>query len=96
MTDTRHTWLKVEPNDPADNDFTPVFTAAQFGQRETLSVLAEFRADFRRLIILIHYPRLCRFKTRLFTNPLHLKEMLIYWPGKYHDDLHKHKFESQW
>ena len=33
---------------PADNGFTPVFTAAQFGQNKTLAVLAEHGADFKR------------------------------------------------
>ena len=40
--------FRLSADQPADNGFTPVFTAAQFGQNETLAVLAEFGADFTR------------------------------------------------
>ena len=40
--------LGLSPDLPADNGFTPVFTAAQFGQSRILTVLAQFGADFKR------------------------------------------------
>ena len=40
--------FRLSADQPADNGFTPVFTAAQFGQNKTLAVLAEFGADFTR------------------------------------------------
>ena len=46
--------FRVSPDGRADNGFTPAFTAAQFGQNETLKVLAEFGADLRRLIYFPH------------------------------------------
>ena len=40
--------FSLSADQPADNGFTPVFTAAQFGQNKTLAVLAEHGADFNR------------------------------------------------
>ena len=40
--------FRLVADQEADNGFTPVFTAAQFGQNESLAVLAEFGADFNR------------------------------------------------
>ena len=37
--------MKVVPDTPVDNGFTALFTAAQFGLRDTVSVLVELGAD---------------------------------------------------
>ena len=42
------------PDTPVDNGFTALFTAAQFGLRDTVSVLVELGADPHRFIWLTH------------------------------------------
>ena len=46
--------LKVGPDAPVDIGFTALFTAAQFGLRDTVSVLVELGADPHRFIWLTH------------------------------------------
>ena len=46
--------MKVVPDTPVDIGFTALFTAAQFGLRDTVSVLVKLGADPHRLNCLTH------------------------------------------